>query len=295
VPPARGERVVAVVVTRTAELLRQSLGRWPCRPGRSTPWWSDNGPDRPGEVVRASGLPHTYLPRRPTSAGPAASPSGMLTALAEGADWVWCADDDGRPADEHVLATLLSVARERGLAEVSPAVADIDAPGSFAFPLRRGLRWKGRARPLGGEDFCPATPRCSTARCSPRRRSRRRRPGLRLFARGDETEIHRRLVRAGLPFGTALDAPTCTPTAATSSSRSSAGGCPRSTPSGVEALLHLPQPRVPDAPARDALAVPAGAGPLLLVLPGDPARRARVPRVAAPAARRPPRAVHPRA
>jgi rhamnopyranosyl-N-acetylglucosaminyl-diphospho-decaprenol beta-1,3/1,4-galactofuranosyltransferase len=31
-------------------------------------------------------------------------------------------------------------------------------------------------------------------------------PDLRLFVRGDETEVHRRLVRTGLPFGTCLDA-----------------------------------------------------------------------------------------
>ena len=31
-------------------------------------------------------------------------------------------------------------------------------------------------------------------------------PDLRLFIRGDEVEMHRRLVRSGLPFGTCLDA-----------------------------------------------------------------------------------------
>jgi rhamnopyranosyl-N-acetylglucosaminyl-diphospho-decaprenol beta-1,3/1,4-galactofuranosyltransferase len=31
-------------------------------------------------------------------------------------------------------------------------------------------------------------------------------PDLRLFVRGDETELHRRLVRSGLPFGTCLNA-----------------------------------------------------------------------------------------
>ena len=35
----------------------------------------------------------------------------MLHALALGADWVWCADDDGRPADDDVLATLLDCAQ----------------------------------------------------------------------------------------------------------------------------------------------------------------------------------------
>ena len=31
-------------------------------------------------------------------------------------------------------------------------------------------------------------------------------PDLRLFVRGDETELHRRLARTGLPFGTCLNA-----------------------------------------------------------------------------------------
>lgn len=31
-------------------------------------------------------------------------------------------------------------------------------------------------------------------------------PDLRLFMRGDEVELHRRLVRSGVPFGTCLDA-----------------------------------------------------------------------------------------
>jgi rhamnopyranosyl-N-acetylglucosaminyl-diphospho-decaprenol beta-1,3/1,4-galactofuranosyltransferase len=31
-------------------------------------------------------------------------------------------------------------------------------------------------------------------------------PDLRLFIRGDETELHRRLLRSGLPFGTCLQA-----------------------------------------------------------------------------------------
>jgi rhamnopyranosyl-N-acetylglucosaminyl-diphospho-decaprenol beta-1,3/1,4-galactofuranosyltransferase len=131
----------------------------------------------------------------------------MLMALAEGADWVWCADDDGRPADEHVLATLLSVARERGLAEVSPAVADIDRPEAFAFPVRTGLRWRGERDHVGGEDFLPGYASLfNGALFAAATLGQTGVPDLRLFARGDETEIHRRLVRAGLPFGTALNA-----------------------------------------------------------------------------------------
>jgi rhamnopyranosyl-N-acetylglucosaminyl-diphospho-decaprenol beta-1,3/1,4-galactofuranosyltransferase len=208
--PPDGERVVAVIVTRhRPESLAQALEALAIqtRPVDSVVV-VDNGPDQPAEeVVRASGLPHTYLLSRTNLGGAGGFALGMLTALADGADWVWCADDDGRPADEHVLATLLSVARERGLAEVSPAVADIDAPGSFAFPVRTGLRWKGERDRLGGEDFLPGYASLfNGALFAAATLAQTGVPDLRLFARGDETEIHRRLVRAGLPFGTVLTA-----------------------------------------------------------------------------------------
>ena len=45
-------------------------------------------------------------------------------------------------------------------------------------------------------------------------------PDYRLFIRGDETELHRRLVRSGLPFGTCLQAVYLHPQGTTSSSRS---------------------------------------------------------------------------
>ena len=202
------ERVVAVIVTRPESLASalQALAVQ-TRPVDSVVV-VDNGPEQPAEeVVRASGLPHTYLLSQANLGGAGGFALGMLTALAEGADWVWCADDDGRPADEHVLATLLSVARERGLAEVSPAVADIDRPESFAFPVRTGLRWKGERDRLGGEDFLPGYASLfNGALFAAATLAQTGVPDLRLFARGDETEIHRRLVRAGLPFGTALDA-----------------------------------------------------------------------------------------
>jgi rhamnopyranosyl-N-acetylglucosaminyl-diphospho-decaprenol beta-1,3/1,4-galactofuranosyltransferase len=204
------ERVVAVIVTRhRPESLASALQALAVqtRPVDSVVV-VDNGPEQPAEeVVRASGLPHTYLLSQANLGGAGGFALGMLTALAEGADWVWCADDDGRPADEHVLATLLSVARERGLAEVSPAVADIDRPESFAFPVRTGLRWKGERDRLAGEDFLPGYASLfNGALFAAGTLAQTGVPDLRLFARGDETEIHRRLVRAGLPFGTALNA-----------------------------------------------------------------------------------------
>jgi rhamnopyranosyl-N-acetylglucosaminyl-diphospho-decaprenol beta-1,3/1,4-galactofuranosyltransferase len=130
----------------------------------------------------------------------------MLHALAMGAAWVWLADDDGRPADDSVLATLLEEAQRRQLAEVSPMVTNINAPDRLAFPLRRGLTWKRQTAELG-TDFLPgiaslfngALFRASTLDVVGV-------PDYRLFVRGDEVELHRRLVRSGLPFGTSLRA-----------------------------------------------------------------------------------------
>ncbi|GAB3503978.1 glycosyltransferase [Amycolatopsis cihanbeyliensis] len=207
--PLGAEAVVAVVVTRhRRELLTDSLK---IIATQSHPVDHlvvvDNGPDQPArEVVRACGLPATYLPSHRNLGGAGGFALGMLHALSLGAGWIWLADDDGRPADEHVLAVLLNEARTRNLAEVSPVVANIDSPEKLAFPLRRGLSWKRSAAELGA-DFLPgiaslmngALFRAGTLEVVGV-------PDLRLFFRGDEVELHRRLVRSGLPFGTSLQA-----------------------------------------------------------------------------------------
>jgi rhamnopyranosyl-N-acetylglucosaminyl-diphospho-decaprenol beta-1,3/1,4-galactofuranosyltransferase len=80
----------------------------------------------------------------------------------------------------------------------------------LAFPLRRGLAWRRRVSELrvdGSGDLLPgiaslfngALFRASTVEAVGV-------PDIRLFVRGDEVELHRRLVRSGLPFGTCLDA-----------------------------------------------------------------------------------------
>jgi rhamnopyranosyl-N-acetylglucosaminyl-diphospho-decaprenol beta-1,3/1,4-galactofuranosyltransferase len=167
----------------------------------------DNGPDEPvRDIVESCQVPSTYLVSHRNLGGAGGFALGILHALALGAEWVWCADDDGRPADETVLDTLLTVAQRRGLAEVSPVVANIETPERLAFPLRRGLTWKRSAAELG-EDFLPgiaslfngALFRASTLDVVGV-------PDYRLFFRGDEVEVHRRLVRSGLPFGTCLNA-----------------------------------------------------------------------------------------
>jgi rhamnopyranosyl-N-acetylglucosaminyl-diphospho-decaprenol beta-1,3/1,4-galactofuranosyltransferase len=205
-----GQAVVAVVVTRyRPELLAESLAalKSQTRPVQHVVV-VDNGPDSETEaVVSGSGLPTSYLPSRHNLGGAGGFALGMLTALALGADWVWCADDDGRPADEAVLRTLLECAATHELAEVSPAVVDKADPTRLAFPLRRGLRWRRTLADFEGVEFLPryaslfngALFRADALDVVGV-------PDYRLFLRGDETEVHRRLVRSGLPFGTCLTA-----------------------------------------------------------------------------------------
>ncbi|MGY1751475.1 galactofuranosyltransferase GlfT1 [Modestobacter sp. SYSU DS0511] len=204
--PATG-RVVAVIVTRhRTELLALSLA---AIAAQTHPVDHvvvvDNGPDQPAEqVVAASGLPVTYLPSQRNLGGAGGFALGMLHALALGADWVWCADDDGRPADGTVLQTLVDAAARHGLAEVSPLVADMSDPDRLAFPLRRGLRWRRRRSDFAGLDLLPQYASLfNGALFSAAALDVVGVPDYRLFFRGDETEVHRRLVRSGLPFGTA--------------------------------------------------------------------------------------------
>ena len=171
----------------------------------------DNDNDaRVAELVAGQPLPTTYIGSRRNLGGAGGFALGLLHALTLGSEWVWLADDDGRPADSEVLGTLLACAAKHGLAEVSPMVWDMNDPGRLAFPLRRGLAWRRRVSELRTEassDLLPgiaslfngALFRASTLEATGV-------PDLRLFVRGDETELHRRLVRTGLPFGTCLDA-----------------------------------------------------------------------------------------
>jgi rhamnopyranosyl-N-acetylglucosaminyl-diphospho-decaprenol beta-1,3/1,4-galactofuranosyltransferase len=171
-----------------------------------------NDPDeRVRDLVAGQPVVTTYLGSRRNLGGAGGFALGMLHALALGADWLWLADDDGRPQDSGVLATLLACADKHSLAAVSPMVCDMGDPQRLAFPLRRGLFWRRRVDELRGEaadqDLLPgiaslfngALFRAETLEAVGV-------PDLRLFVRGDETELHRRLVRSGLPFGTCLNA-----------------------------------------------------------------------------------------
>jgi len=167
--------------------------------------------DRVRDLVAGLPIPTTYLPSRRNLGGAGGFALGMLHALALGADWIWLADDDGRPHGPNVLATLLASAEKHGLAEVSPMICDLDDPTRLAFPLRRGLVWRRHVSELhidaSQQDLLPgiahlfngALFRASTLEAVGV-------PDLRLFIRGDETEVHRRLLRSGLKFGTCLNA-----------------------------------------------------------------------------------------
>ncbi len=170
---------------------------------------NDNDP-RVAELVGGQPIPTTYLGSRRNLGGAGGFALGMLHALALGSDWVWLADDDGRPADSEVLGTLMACAQKYDLAEVSPMICDLDDPQRLAFPLRRGLVWRRRVDELRTEPgrdlmrgiahlFNGALFRASTLEAVGV-------PDLRIFIRGDETEVHRRLLRSGLPFGTCLEA-----------------------------------------------------------------------------------------
>ena len=210
------ETVCAVVVThRRADQLLTSLeavAGQTRKPDHLIVVDNDDDP-RVQKIVAAQPVPNTYIGSQRNLGGAGGFALGMLQALAVGADWVWLADDDGRPADSSVLETLLTCAARHSLAEVSPMVCDLDEPARLAFPLRRGLVWRRRASELrdpnsgGAGDLLPgiaslfngALFRASTLEAVGV-------PDLRLFIRGDEVELHRRLVRSGLPFGTCLDA-----------------------------------------------------------------------------------------
>lgn len=211
------EVVCAVVVThRRRDLLASSLDAVVTqhrRPDHLIVVDNDNDP-QVRDLVTGQPVPSTYLGSRRNLGGAGGFALGMLHALALGADWIWLADDDGRPADATVLSTLLDCAHTHNLAEVSPMVCNLDDPDRLAFPLRRGLVWRRLTSelrtdgsPSSSEDLLPgiaslfngALFRAETVDAVGV-------PDLRLFVRGDEVELHRRLVRSGLPFGTCLTA-----------------------------------------------------------------------------------------
>ncbi|MDK8894901.1 glycosyltransferase family 2 protein [Corynebacterium sp. MSK006] len=210
IPPLNRENpTMAVIVTHhRAELLRNSLKVVADQTHRvERIIVVDNGNE---EAVRdavnhIAGDRGVYLSSRTNLGGGGGFAYGFLTALALGAGAVWCADDDGRPADEHVLEKLFDAAEAHGLHEVSPVVCNIDDTDRLAFPLRQELTWKRRRSELEGDLVEGIASLFNGALISARTMEVIGVPDYRLFIRGDEVEYHRRLVRSGLSFGTALN------------------------------------------------------------------------------------------
>lgn len=205
---SKTDRVAAVIVThQRVDMLRESLEVVAAQT-RPVEWIIvvDNGSEDAvaSLVTQVCGSRGVYLPSRTNLGGAGGFAYGFLTALALGADAIWCADDDGRPEGPDVLASLYECALEHGLAEVSPVVVDKAAPSELAFPLRRGLSWR-RSRAELGSGFLPGIASLfNGALISAKAMEQIGVPDYRLFIRGDEVEYHRRLVRSGLPFGTCL-------------------------------------------------------------------------------------------
>lgn len=208
------EQIVAVVVThRRPDELAKSLDAVcaQSRPPDHLIVVDNDHDERVRDLVSGQPVQTTYLGSRRNLGGAGGFAFGILHALSLGAEWVWLADDDGRPQNSEVLATLLACAEKHGLAEVSPMICDVDDPEKLAFPLRRGISWRRRVSELRTDaelpDLMPniahlfngALFRATTLEATGV-------PDLRLFFRGDETEVHRRLLRSGLPFGTCLNA-----------------------------------------------------------------------------------------
>ncbi|MCF8609250.1 glycosyltransferase family 2 protein [Gordonia sp. HY285] len=209
--------VVAVVVThRRPELLAESLNvvANQNRPVDHLIVVDNDADPTVRELVDGQPVETTYIPSKHNLGGAGGFALGMLHALALGADWVWCADDDGRPEGPEVLTMLLDCADRHALGQVSPVVVNIADPDALAFPLRRGLVWRRKRSELfadtqpGAErsdDLLPGIASLMNgALFSADTIERIGVPDLRLFFRGDEVEMHRRLARSGIAFGTCL-------------------------------------------------------------------------------------------
>lgn len=212
-PVTMPDTVIAVIVThRRVDALAVSLAAvsGQSRAPDHVIVVDNDADERVRELVTSQQVPTTYLGSHRNLGGAGGFALGMLHALALGADWVWLADDDGRPADPSVLSTLLACAARHALAEVSPMVCDLDDPTRLAFPLRRGMAWRRHVSELrvdGSGDLLPGIASLfNGALFTADAVESVGVPDLRLFIRGDETELHRRLVASGLPFGTCLDA-----------------------------------------------------------------------------------------
>lgn len=204
-----GTTAAVIVTHKRVDLLRHSLEKVVSQT-HPVDWVIvvDNGnePQVRSLVDELANAKAVYLPSRTNLGGAGGFAYGFLHALALGADAIWCADDDGRPQDEHVLEELYRVAERHQLAEVSPVVANINDPEKLAFPLRQGTTWHRRVDELEGNFLPQYASLFNGALISAKAMERIGVPDYRLFIRGDEVEYHRRLAQSGMRYGTALTA-----------------------------------------------------------------------------------------
>jgi rhamnopyranosyl-N-acetylglucosaminyl-diphospho-decaprenol beta-1,3/1,4-galactofuranosyltransferase len=112
-------------------------------------------------------------------------------------------DDDGRPEGADCLAALLSKGSHLKADVTSPVIIDIDDSDVLAFPYPVGTGRTTRRSDLDGTEVIKHFAHLfNGALIRAEAFSRYGIPDYRLFFRGDETEVHRRLLRSGLPFGT---------------------------------------------------------------------------------------------
>lgn len=150
----------------------------------------------------AAGHP-VHVMRLPRNGGGAGGfCAGMGCALDRGADWLWLMDDDGVPAGDGCLRTLLATAEARGAELVGALVVDADAPERLAFPVRLRGRLGGRTvfdvatlRRHGPVDGFAHLFNGALASAGLVRRIGA--PDPRFFIRGDEVEFLLRARRAG--------------------------------------------------------------------------------------------------
>ncbi len=138
-----------------------------------------------------------YVQSRKNLGGAGGFAYAFLLALAEGADWVWAMDDDGRPEDGGCLAALLASAAKHAAPVVSPIIIAPENRQRLSFPYRKGFRYRftrkeaeeiGIIRGFG--HFFNGTLFSAAALM------RVGLPDIRLFIRGDEMDFMYRVQRA---------------------------------------------------------------------------------------------------
>ena len=175
----------------------------------------DNGPDEPArEVVEACGIPATWLPSWRNLGGAGGFALGHAARARAGRGLGVAAATTTAAPPTRPCSPRCSTSRSGGCSPaVSPVVVDADDPDRLAFPVRRGLTWHRSRAALAADPsvadgellpgiaafFNGALFRAGTLEVIGV-------PDLRLFVRGDEVELHRRLVRSRLAFGTGLTA-----------------------------------------------------------------------------------------